>query len=867
MNHTIHTHGTANPEAVFTFDQTRISVLTERMLRIEISPNGRFEDRPSQAFWYRQQPRPDMHVVHTDATLQIETPNFTLQYDPAGGVPTHKTFAVTLKENGMKFHLGDENDGILPGTARTLDESNGAIHLVDGFLSRSGWVLIDDTPSLVFNKEGWIEPRNFPKQYQDQYLLISGSDYKAALYDYQRVAGKVPLIPRYLLGNWWSRFWEYTQQDVINLVGKFQEERIPLSVFVLDMDWHKTKTSNACTGWTGFSWNRTLFPQPAQLLQWLHDEGLAVTLNLHPAEGIYPHEERYEPMAKSMGKDTTDQSPIPFDCSDAELMKTYFEQVLKPLEKDGVDFWWLDWQQGDTCSLPDLDPLWWLNHLHFYEQGKKGNKRPFVFSRWGGPGNHRYPIGFSGDTIVSWDSLAFQPYFTATAANAAYGWWSHDLGGHMRGQEDAELYIRWLQFGLFSPIFRIHSGKDIFSDHQPWAFGDGILSIARDIMQFRHQLIPYLYSMAQRNAEDGIPLCTPMYYDFPEENAAYQAENEYMFGDQVLYAPITSPALPSVNRTRQVAWFPPGDWYHLLNGTRFQGNVWRTQYHALHETAAYAKAGAIIPLQPALDWGGIENPAKIDLLIFPGEDESFDLYEDDGISKVYKSGKYCKTHFHSEWGERSLSLDIDAVDGDRTLIPQKREFHLLFRGICKPQQYRIWIDGVEKNAETYYDAETHTFTIGPVTLEPHQRFHAILQAESDLRIPLYHSVDDTIPLMKAFTLPTMVKMRIYEALDQLKKNCDHLQQWQHKLSVEQYNALLETITGCACHASTSHTGQQQLIFSNPEKNKTFMIRNGGSSWEQVPQEGILFAAEHNPDDTITIHQPGLPPQEFNLTHE
>ena len=306
-------------------------------------------------------------------------------------------------------------------------------------MARFGWAVVDDSRSLVFTPDGWLEPRQTPGNI-DLYFFGYGLDFSACLGDFQQVAGGVPLIPRWILGNWWSRYWQYSEAELLGLMDEFKAYDVPLSVCIVDMDWHLTQTGNTSSGWTGYTWNRLLFPDPPAFLAALHARGLKTALNLHPAEGIHPHEEQYIDFARWMGLDPEDGEPIRFDCADRRFMQGYFELLHHPLEAQGVDFWWLDWQQGARTSLPGLDPLWWLNHLHFYDAARGGGKRPFIFSRWGGLGNHRYPIGFSGDTVVGWDALDFQPAFTAAAANVGYGWWSHDLGGHMGGVEDDELY-------------------------------------------------------------------------------------------------------------------------------------------------------------------------------------------------------------------------------------------------------------------------------------------------------------------------------------------------------------------------------------------------------------------------------------------
>ena len=282
--------------------------------------------------------------------------------------------------------------------------------------------------------------------YRDLYFFGYGHDYVGCLREYGQVSGRVPMVPRYALGNWWSRYWDYRQNELRDLMVEFHEKQVPLSVCIIDMDWHITRTGNASSGWTGYTWNREQWPDPDGFIAWLHEQGLRTAMNLHPADGIWPHEAQYEAMARWMGQDPQSQEPVHFDLADPRFVEGYFDILHHPMEAEGVDFWWLDWQQGQRMVhsrrpvAEVMDPLWWLNHLHFYDLRRNGTKRPFIFSRWGGLGNQRYPIGFSGDSWVTWATLEFQPYFTATASNVAFGWWSHDVGGHSAGTEDPELF-------------------------------------------------------------------------------------------------------------------------------------------------------------------------------------------------------------------------------------------------------------------------------------------------------------------------------------------------------------------------------------------------------------------------------------------
>jgi len=753
-------HPVANPEAIVAGENVRFTILTDRLIRLEYSKENHFEDRPSQVFWHRNQLVPAFQKTMRDFSIEIETDFLHLKYQPGPSGFSTKTLSIILKKTGGCWRYGMRQSTNLKGTARTLDFDLGTTRLENGLLSKSGWVVVDDSNSMVFNDSGWLEPRHraielkssFSKSSEhpsrqhsakDVYFFGYGSDYAACLDDFTRLAGAIPMIPRYILGNWWSRYHAYTQAELQNLMEEFRAREIPLSVCIIDMDWHITKTGNESNGWTGYTWNRELFPHPYRFIHWLHSQGLHTALNLHPAKGIYPHEEQYEKMAHWMGIDPATKPPIPFDISDPHFMEGYFEILHHPqespafeaihetVEEDGIDFWWLDWQQGKRSKFPGLDPLWMLNHLHYHDHGRDGRKRPFIFSRWGGLGNHRYPIGFSGDTIVRWRTLAFQPYFTATAANVAYSWWSHDIGGHMFRDGTPELYLRWVQFGVFSPIFRLHSSNFSKLERRPWAKPERIFQATRRAMQLRHALIPYIYSMAWRAYRSGISLVTPMYYGNMEDDSAYKARDQYFFGSELLVAPITKPVHPRTGLVRKKVWFPHGTWFNFFSGEPVRGGQWHEIQASLEDIPVYAKAGAIIPLAPAPTWGGIANPTKLELYIFPGAENSFNLYEDDGKTTDYQHGKYAITQLESKftrsWNEHgqetkdsALEFTIHPVTGDFSVIPSSRSYHIHVRGVDLAPTASV---------PGNYDAATRTLSLEPFTLTPDEsctiNFHSI----------------------------------------------------------------------------------------------------------------------------------------------
>ncbi|MBN1658531.1 MAG: DUF5110 domain-containing protein [Anaerolineae bacterium] len=789
----------ARPEAVVQGPNVRFTVLTPRLIRIEHDPAGAFEDRPSQAFWCRDLPVPEFDAILTQDTIAIETEALRLSYAVTPRGLAWNTLSIDLKESGTGWRYGAGDPLNLRGTARTLDNVDGPVHLGPGLMSRAGWAVVDDSYSLVFDDKaphgaaGWLVTREAPEA-SDLYFFGYGHDYLGCLRDFFQVAGPVPLMPRWILGNWWSRYWAYSQAELRELVEEFQAHEVPLSVLIVDMDWHITRCDTA-SGWTGYTWNPSLFPEPETFIGWLHEQGLRTALNLHPADGVHPHEARYLDMAARLGIDPDSGMPVAFDATDPEFVSAYFELLHHPLEEQGVDFWWLDWQQGTRSRLSGLDPLWWLNHLHFYDAARDGRTRPFIFSRWGGLGNHRYPIGFSGDTVVSWASLAFQPYMTATAANVGYGWWSHDIGGHMRGIEDPELFARWVQFGALSPILRLHSTKNPYHERHPWGYDREIECIVREAMQLRHALIPYLYSAAWHATQHDRLLILPIYYLHPEAEAAYHCPQQYYFGPDLIAAPYVSPRDADTRLARQTVWLPDGEWYHFFSGEHLAGGHWHTRYGALDDIPLFARAGAIVPLAPRVGWGGVDNPTELTLHLFAGASGAFDLYEDDGTTLDYLSGAYAVTRFRQAWHGHTLELVVEPAEGDVSLVPQVRTYHLAIQGVMDPGQGKIDItldvDGEARPPDVSYNPAAERLVVHGVQVEPGQRLTLRLCASgcATLLSRRDRRAETVRRMLRAFHLDTGVKGAIDYDLPRLLDDPAALMEHSTRLSATQLYAL------------------------------------------------------------------------------
>ncbi len=700
--------------ASVTFSNIRISVITDYLIRIENQADRKFCDYTTQAVLNRKLDKVDFHIYKRADSIAIETSKtrFIVAY------PSGKLLKVVLDDGRI---VTDFESGNLKGTRRTLDLTATQVKIGDGVVSKSGVALIDDSESLLLLSDGTVKPRKEILQRDengtDTYCFAYGYDYNKAVADYYRLTGMTPLIPRFVLGNWWSRYKSYTQEEYLTLMKRFKDEDIPVTVATVDMDWHWVKIADKfgkdttefdkpknpirflrgsymIPGWTGYSWNTDLFPDYKQFLNELHDMNLKVTLNLHPAAGVGYFEDMYEDFARYMGIDPETKERIEFDITDKKFIEGYFRFLHHKYEEEGVDFWWMDWQQGKKTKVEGLDPLWALNHYHSLDSARDG-KRPLILSRFAGYGSHRYPLGFSGDTAVLWSALKFQPYFTATASNIGYSWWSHDIGGHLSGVRDDELYLRWVQFGVFSPILRLHSTQNEYLGKEPWKFSRDTERTTKDFLRLRHRLIPYIYTANHLTHTKGVPLMKPMYYDYPHNEDAYEIKNEYMFGSELIVAPITEKTSEKTRTATADVWLPNGRYTDIFTGRVYSGGKVIPMSRDMSSIPVLAKAGAIIPLCDESGNNNWKNPEKLELLIYRGNG-TYEMYEDDGETNAYKDGHFAKTQYKVKENADNLEFAIEPVNGDTEVVPEKRTYKLSFKDITSADAIEVTVNARAK---------------------------------------------------------------------------------------------------------------------------------------------------------------------------
>jgi alpha-glucosidase (family GH31 glycosyl hydrolase) len=676
-----------NPAGPYVVGNARFTIISDRVLRMEYSPTTHFVDEPSLFAVNRNPVLSDdvlkvLRVQATAKSISIDTGHIYFTYTD-DGTPFHagnpNAVVNDLANNAeTAWSFGQKNQHNLGGTLQNLDHVEGPVALPDGLIAQDGWAYLDDTNRLLFDvpnpqnnppnssdyDNAWVKLRDPKTDTIDGYFFGYGLDFKAALQSLALVSGPSPMPRRYTLGAWYSRWWPYTSNDYRAIVQQFHQHDFPLDMIVNDMDWHIPP------GYTGYTWNSKLFPDGPQYLKDMHAAGLHVTFNDHPQGGVAPDESMYSDFMKAMGQDPALGATLNYDMGNKTYIDTLMAYTHTPLEKEGVDFWWLDWMGGENSPFNQIG---WANELYFRHSQtsvSEKNLRGQSFSRWADWGDQRHPIHFSGDTKIDWPTLQFEIPFTSTASNSGAFFWSHDIGGFIDDNNpingalqirQGELIARWTQFGAVSAVLRLHSANKAWLDKRPWTYPANIEESMRRSFHLRSEIFPYIYSSAWQAHESSLPLVRPLYLEHPELAQAYTNTQEYYFGEGLLAAPIVTKGSIFKQNASQKVWFPPGRWYDWFSGMEHAALSEATIWDDLNSFPLFAKGGYPILMQPYTERMSGANPSDLIIRLYPGEDgetNTATLYEDDGETKNYLSGAYALTQVTFSQAQSVVKLTI-----------------------------------------------------------------------------------------------------------------------------------------------------------------------------------------------------------------
>lgn len=662
----------------------RFTVLTDSLIRLEYSPNGVFEDRPTQRVIFRNFDRPLYVGTETDLLVQIQTKYFILDYVKnrnfdSGRLTPGSNLKVQLKETNHEWYYGHPEARNLGGTNFSLDKLIKELRLNPGLYSSDGFAIIDDSNSYVLNENDEYVPRENPEI--DLYLFMYKRDFGKCLQDYYKLTGYPSLIPRYALGNWWYKDTQYTTKDIIDLVNHFTKLNIPLNNILLGSKWHNNVDK--------FDFDTSVI-EPNELVNFLRSRNIKLGLTIDPTSTITSDSKRVAELASYVGN-ANNFCFLPLTTQKANIYLSLFVRSLMAI---GVDFFYIDYN-----NIKDRENLWLFNHYHYVGTSFMLKKRGMVMSRNTMMATHRYPILYSGNTRVSWDTLANLPFYNSSASNMGISYWAHAIGGFEKGIEDSELYVRYIEFGTFSPIFILASADGKYYKREPWKWNDVRLAMVTRYMQLRVKLIPYLYNECYNYHKNGLPIIQPLYYKYPKIVDEPQYKNQYFFGSQILVAPITARKNYVMNRAILKVFIPDGVWYDFLTGKKYPGPNYYMSFYRDAEYPVFCKAGAIIPL--SLD-NGTDAPLNMEVQIFPGASNIYRLFEDDGITDGYKNGRYLITEFDYQYQNNGNTLVVKSIEGSGFGL-MNRNYRFRFRNVLLPSMLGTYIDKKQVANRCYID--------------------------------------------------------------------------------------------------------------------------------------------------------------------
>lgn len=710
----------SKPQCVFRGQFYRITILSDLLVRLEFSEEGYFEDRPTEFASFRNFPIPQMKIDQNDKILDITTKYFNLRYQKERPFSSRKyapnsTLKIKVLGSNKEWYYGHPEVRNYSGIIANLDRTHNPFdtstesdvkHVknkikdlissrVKGLYSTDGFVCIDDSKSNFIDEDGTIIVND--KKRIDLYVFLYNKDFGNCLQSYFKLTGMPPLIPRYALGIWWNKNEYYYFNDIQKLVNDFNRNQIPLSVLLLGDNWHLKDKANLDRFNSGFTFNRELFYKPSEFVDYLHERNIKLGLSLDPSEGIHPHEPKFEDIAKMVG--INNKTIIPFNVFDKNLLKAYLTYLIEPLYELGVDFFWINYRNLNDKVTNSL-----MNYYHFNDFARHGNKRPLILSRPSIYAPHKYPIHYSGETLVGWNTLRVLPYFNSTSANLGLSWWSHDIGGYKDGVEDSELYVRHVQLGTFSPIFKFGAKYGKYYKREPWKWDIKTLNIVRDYCQLRHRLIPYLYSEAYKYHKIGLPLVQPLYYQYPEIYDEIDYRNEYYFGSEMFVSPITKQKDLVMNRTVEKMFLPEGNWYDFKTGKKYIGNRRYIIFYKDEDYPVFAKGGSIICLGDfESNMNVVDNPKNMEIQVFPGISNSYNLYEDDGDTMNYRNGEYAITRIEYTYLTDNYTLTLRPLEIKNGVIPELRNYKIRFRNTREAEEVACFVDNNKIDVISYVE--------------------------------------------------------------------------------------------------------------------------------------------------------------------
>ena len=657
-------------------DKYRFTILSPSLVRMEYSEDGVFTDNATSRVINRRFPKCEYSVSESSTLIQITTSVYTITYvknSPFKAGALGGNLKVVINGTDKEWQINNPEVKNFRSINYSIDSIKDKIILDKGLYSLDGFCLLDDSTSLILDDNDMFVERK--SKGKDLYLFLYNDDFSLCLRDYFTLTGYPSMIPRYALGAWWYKNEDYKTEDIINLVNDFENEKTALSVIMLGDYWHNNI-------------NKYL-PDNSKIdlkyiSAYLKEKNIMLGVTINPKLEITKGSEEYASISPYYNGDKLNFIPL-----SNEKLGIYLNMFINNLEQNGVKLFSIDYNNPQ-----DRLGLWKFNHYHFGKSVLR-NERGLVLSRNSSIASHRYPVIFSGKTLVNWTTLNLLPRYNLQAYNIGVSFIAHPIGGYTGGIEEEELYLRYIEFSCFSPIFMLASEGGKYYKRELWKWNPITRNTIIKYMNLRYKLIPYIYTESYYYHQTGEGLIKPFYYDYPKIVDEPIYNNQYFFGRNIFVSPITTRKNQVINRVMKRIFVPNGIWFELSSGKKFTGDKSYNNFYRDEDYPVFVKAGTILPLTS--DTASI--PATMELNIYPLDSGSYDLYEDDGITNNFKKGMYMITTFTYQYDADTYNFSIRRKDG-RNLI-NRRSYILRFKNIKNITEVVIEDKSITYNC--YYD--------------------------------------------------------------------------------------------------------------------------------------------------------------------
>ncbi len=604
------------------------------------------------------------------------------------------------------YGLGQHQAGVWNYHGESVDVSQENTNIaVPMLLSSNGYgIFWNNTSRTRFNNR-FVHVMYISAEVADtiDYYFIYGPEFDKIIASYRELTGSAPLFGRWAYGFWQCKNRYKSQDEILGVAQKYRDLHLPADNIVQDWFWWNRKGEHV------FNKN---YPDPKGMVDQLHKDNFHLMISVWPF--FEPGSKEYEDMdRRGFFIERTKVAHLPYhalgmaayDPSNPEARKYYWDLMDKALFKIGIDAWWMDTTEPETEGQEEslllghklfigsgdryanIFPLMTTRAVYEGQRSASDQKRVFILSRSAFVGSQRYGVtAWSGDVLSDWLSFKRQIPAGLNFSLSGIPYWTTDIGGFFIASPSdpnfRELFVRWFQFGAFSPIFRVHGTRYNPDENELWSYGPEAGKILVQYDTLRYRLLPYIYSLAWKTASEGYTPMRPLVMDFRQDVNAQNIGDQFMYGPAILVNPVTEPGATECH-----LYLPQAKWYDFWTGAAVEGGKFVDAAAPLDRLPLYVRAGSIIPFGPEEEYSNQKSADPIELRIYPGADGDFTLYEDEGDTYNYEKGKYATIPIH--WNDATHTLTVGERKGSFPGMLENRTFNVIFAGESRGTGVRV----------------------------------------------------------------------------------------------------------------------------------------------------------------------------------